>query len=183
MDDPETLGPGPPMDFIICPRRCADYLSSHPISTRYLPCLMSSTTSTTTSPSFPQLIIDALDNYTKQTGIDLTTNPFSDKLQLSDFPDGIMELFQERAGAFKECGDGNRKLVNSLQPTVQIIHALSGTLGEAISLVSCMCFIHSVRLFDDYLYRSHFHQQKQSSSALMFSSKYVPLLSSLAGSL
>jgi hypothetical protein len=48
---------------------------------------MSSTTSTTTFSSIPQIIIDALDNYTKQTGIDLTTNPFSDKLQLSDFPE------------------------------------------------------------------------------------------------
>jgi hypothetical protein len=65
-----------------------------------------------------------------------------------------MKLFQERAGEFKEYGDGNRNLINSLQPAVQILHMLSGTPGEAISLVSCTCFIHSVRLFNDYVHNT-----------------------------
>jgi fungal STAND N-terminal Goodbye domain len=98
---------------------------------------MSATTSTTTSPSNFRLIIDAaLDEYTKQTGIDLTHNPFAYKLQHSHSPDRVLGLFQERAEQFKEYRDGNRKLINFLKPAVQVLHALSGTLGEAISLVS-----------------------------------------------
>jgi fungal STAND N-terminal Goodbye domain len=98
---------------------------------------MSATTSMTTSPSNFRLIIHAaLDEYTKQTGIDLTQNPFAHKLQHSDSPDRLVGLFQDRAKQFKEYRDGNRKLINFLKPAVEVLHALSGTLGEAISLVS-----------------------------------------------
>jgi fungal STAND N-terminal Goodbye domain len=102
---------------------------------------MSSTSSTTSSPSNFQLIIDtALNEYTKQTGIDLAQNPFAHKLQHSDSPDGVLKLFQERETEFEEYRDRNRKFINLLKPTVQVIHALSGTLGESISLVSCTRF-------------------------------------------
>jgi hypothetical protein len=99
---------------------------------------MSLTTSTTTPPSNLCLIIDAaLDEYTNQTGIDLTQIPFAQKIQQSDSPDHVIRLFQEREDEFKEFRDRNRKLINLLKPAVQVLHALSGTLGEAISLVSC----------------------------------------------
>jgi fungal STAND N-terminal Goodbye domain len=100
--------------------------------------------STTTLPSNFRLIIDAaLDDYTKQTGIDLTQNPFACRIQQSDSPDHVMGLFQEREKEFKEYRDRNRKLINVLKPAVQVLHALSGTLGEAVSLVSCPSFLPS----------------------------------------
>jgi fungal STAND N-terminal Goodbye domain len=133
------------------------------------------------SPSNFRLIIDAaLDEYTKQTGTDLTQNSFAHKFQHSDSPDHVLGLFQERAKEFKEYRDGNRELINFLKPAVEVLHALSGTLGEAISLVSCPSIVPPTS-FGDYLLRSHFHQQKQSSSELMFSSQYVPPLSSSTG--
>ena len=105
---------------------------------------MSSTTSITTSPSNFRLVIDAaLDNYKDQTGIDLTRNPSADKIQPSDSPDGVLKLFKEREKEFKDYRDRNRKFINFLKPAVQVLHALSGTLGEAISLVSRMALIHS----------------------------------------
>jgi fungal STAND N-terminal Goodbye domain len=106
---------------------------------------MSATTSTTTSPSNFRLIIDAaLDEYTKQTGMDLTQDPFAYKLQHSDSPHRVVGLFQDRANQFKEYRDGNRKLINFLKPVVEVLHALSGTLGEAISLVCALSFSHVV---------------------------------------
>ena len=60
---------------------------------------MSSTTHTPQS-NF-QLIIDALANYANQTGINLSNNPFADKLQLSNSPDAIIELLHDREKAFK----------------------------------------------------------------------------------
>jgi fungal STAND N-terminal Goodbye domain len=105
---------------------------------------MNSTTSTTTSSSNFRLIIDAaLDEYTKQTGIDLIRNPFAHKIQHSDSPESVLELFQERAKEFKEYRDGNRKLIDVLKPAVQILHALSDTLSEAVTLVSSTTFIPS----------------------------------------
>jgi fungal STAND N-terminal Goodbye domain len=140
---------------------------------------MSSTTSTTTSPHNFQLIVDAaLDEYTKQTGVDLAQNPLAHKLQHTDSSDGVLKLFQEREKEFKEYRDRNRKFINLLKPTVQVLHALSGPLGESISLVSCTSFILLTSLFDYYLNRYLFRQQRQYSSELMSSSQYVSQLSS-----
>ena len=109
---------------------------------------MSSTTSTTTSPHNFQLILDAaLVEYTEQTGVDLAGNPFTHKLQHIDSSDGVLKLFQEREKEFKEYRDRNRKLINLLKPTVQVLHALSGPLAESISLVSCTSFILSASFF------------------------------------
>jgi fungal STAND N-terminal Goodbye domain len=88
------------------------------------------------SHSNTQMIIDALADYANQTGIDLSQNPFAEKLRQSDTPDAILKLLQEREKAFKEYRDGNRRLISCLNPAVRVLHVFSGTLGEAISLVS-----------------------------------------------
>jgi hypothetical protein len=81
------------------------------------------------------LIIDAaLADYTKTTGIDLSKNPFAERL--SNSPEAILELLQEREKAFKEYRDGNRKLISCLSPAVKVLQAFSGILGNAVSLVS-----------------------------------------------
>jgi fungal STAND N-terminal Goodbye domain len=135
--------------------------------------------SSTTSPYNFQLIFDAaLDEYTKQTGIDLAQNPFAHKLQHSDSPEVVLKLFQEREREFKEYRDRNRKWMSLLKPTVQVLHALSGPLGESISLVSSTSFILLTSFFYYYFTRYLSRQQKQSSSGLMSSSQYVSQLSS-----
>src|SRR5712671_6639847 len=83
-----------------------------------------------------QLIIDALADYAKTSGIDLSENPFADKLQRARAPDDILQLLQEREKAFKEYRSRNRTLINCLRPAVNVLHAFSSTLGEAVNLVS-----------------------------------------------
>ena len=90
---------------------------------------------TTSSPSF-RLIIDAFDDYAKQVGEDLTKNPLADALRACDSPNAVLELLQEKAHAFKEYRDGDRKLIGCLKPVVQVVQGFSGIIGEAISLVS-----------------------------------------------
>ena len=103
---------------------------------------MSFMASTSTLDSnLPAIIDAALDEYTKQTGINLTQNPFSHKIHHSDSPDDIQGLFQEREKEFTEYRDGNRNLINCLKPVVQVLHALSGVLGAGISIVSLTSFI------------------------------------------
>jgi len=89
----------------------------------------------TTSPTL-QLVIDALGEYKNQTGIDLSQNPFAEKLQLCNNPNDILELLQERENAFRTYREENRTLINCLSPAVRVLHAFSGVLGEAVSLVS-----------------------------------------------
>ena len=83
-----------------------------------------------------QLITNALADYAKTTGIDLSKNPFATALEQSNSPEAILQLIQEREKAFKDYRDGNRRLIRCLSPAVNVIHAFSGILGEAISLVS-----------------------------------------------
>ena len=95
----------------------------------------------TVASSNSQLIINALDDYAKLTGVDLSMNPFAEKIQPSSSPDAILELLQEREKAFKEYRDANRGLIDCLSPAVRVLHAFSGTLGEALSQVSHICII------------------------------------------
>ena len=92
--------------------------------------------STSRAASNIQLITNALADYAKTTGIDLSKNPFAAALEQSNSPEAILQLIQEREKAFKDYRDGNRRLIRCLSPAVNVIHAFSGILGEAISLVS-----------------------------------------------
>jgi hypothetical protein len=100
---------------------------------------MSSTgqaTSSTSSTSNIQLITNALADYAKITGVDLSKNHFAAAIEQSNSPEAILELLQEREKAFKEYRDNNRRLLNFLTPAVKVIQAFSGILGEAVTLVS-----------------------------------------------
>ena len=83
-----------------------------------------------------QLIVDAMVDYTKMTGIDLSKNPFVAMLEQSNSPEAILQLLQGRQKAFMEYRDGNRRLINYLSPAVKVLQALSGIMGQAVSLVS-----------------------------------------------
>jgi hypothetical protein len=90
-----------------------------------------------------QLITGALADYSKETGIDLSNNPFVAVLEQLHSPEAILQLLQQREKAFKEYREGNRRLINCLSPAVNVLQAFSGILGEAASLVS-----HAFRLID-----------------------------------
>jgi hypothetical protein len=90
-----------------------------------------------------QSIIDALNDYADLTGLDLSKNPFVNKIQLLGSVEDILRLLQERENAFKEYCDGNRTLMRCLSPVVRVIHTFSVTLGEASTLVSYTCSLPS----------------------------------------
>ena len=96
-------------------------------------------TFTTSSTSNIQLITNALADYAKITGVDLSNNPFAAAIEQSNSPEAILGLLQEREKAFKEYRDNNRRLINCLSPAVKVIQAFSGLLGEAVTLVSNKC--------------------------------------------
>jgi len=99
---------------------------------------MSSTvqaTSSTSSTFSVQLITNALVDYSKITGIDLSKNPFAAAIESANTPREILELLQDREKAFKDYREGNRRLISCLSPAVNVIQAFSAILGEAVSLV------------------------------------------------
>jgi fungal STAND N-terminal Goodbye domain len=99
---------------------------------------MSSTGQATSSASNIQLIIDALADYVKITGIDLSKDSFAATFEQSNSTDAILQQLHEREKAFKEYRDRNRSLISCLSPAVKVLQAFSGILGEAVSLVSYM---------------------------------------------
>ena len=83
-----------------------------------------------------QLILDALDKYAEQSGINLRENPFADKVLGCDSSGSILLLLQENVKEFKEYRDQHRKFIDCLGPVGQFVHAFSGILGQAAGLVS-----------------------------------------------
>ena len=96
--------------------------------------------STVQAPSFSvniQLIIDdALADYARITGIDLSDTPFATTFEQSNSPEAILQLLQGREKAFKEYRNGDRRLISCLSPMVKVLQAFSGIIGEAVSLMS-----------------------------------------------
>ena len=92
--------------------------------------------------SFQEILDKALTAYRREIGVAINNHPFINELQGRDSPDDVLKLLEEKANAFKVYREGNRKLINWLSPVVQVIHALSGVLGEAVSfLLGCISFL------------------------------------------
>jgi hypothetical protein len=105
---------------------------------------MSSTGQATSPFENIKLIINALADYAKETGVDLSKNPFASKLEQSQSPEDILHLLDSREKGFKEYREGTRRLTNFLNPAVKVLHGFSGILSDAAGLVSRKC--HLVRL-------------------------------------
>ena len=88
--------------------------------------------------SFQAIFDKALADYREKIGVELDKHPFADDLRGRDSPDDILKLLEDKAKAFKVYRDGNRELISWLSPVVQVIHALSGVLGEVVSLMNRM---------------------------------------------
>ncbi|KAF8269005.1 hypothetical protein EI94DRAFT_1052518 [Lactarius quietus] len=82
-----------------------------------------------------QLILDAVDKYAEETGINLNENPFTDKVKGCDSPSAVLVLLQENLKAFKDYRDKNRKFIECMNPIVKFVHTFSGILGEAAGLM------------------------------------------------
>ena len=144
---------------------------------------MSSTGQATSSTSNIKLFTDALADYARITGVDLSTNPFASTLEQSDSLEAILQLLQERETAFKKFRKKYRRLINCVTPCFQALHVISGTLGEALSLPLVSYACHLVNRFNVTLVSSTSHQQRPCSLPSIFSSSYVPSIRSLNSSL
>ena len=86
--------------------------------------------------SFQAILDKALDEYREQIGVELDKHPLTDNLRGHGSPDDILKLLEDKAKAFKTYRDGNRKLITWLSPVVQVVHTLSGVIGQAVSVTA-----------------------------------------------
>jgi len=97
---------------------------------------MSKVSSTTTSPTnFQNLFNTALGAYEKKTKNDLLTHPLSAKLQHCHSPAAILSVLQELVQQLDQRRCRNERIRSCLNPIVNVLHALSTTIGEGVGLV------------------------------------------------
>ena len=103
-----------------------------------------SSTSNTSSPlsKFETLLDAALAKYAKRTGEDLRNHPLAAAIDKCESPDSILAIFQAQSHAFDQSRNGDPKLIKSLGPLVNGLHAISTNtvLSAGASLVSPIQF-------------------------------------------
>ncbi|SRR6266702_709189 len=120
--------------------------------------------------SLQPILNAALADYTKQIGIELSKQPFTDSLRSCGSPDDVLKLLEDKANQFKDFRDRKRKLFNWLSPVVHVVHTLSAALGASITLVSRKFSFFARTFFTNSVTRFRSNQQRRYFLALMFSS-------------
>jgi hypothetical protein len=98
---------------------------------------MSHSTLDSDSSSNYQLIFDsALNAYKKKTGKDLQFDPLFRTLENCNSPSAIIDVLRQQIPAIDPSGSSNGRLTNWLNPTVNVLCALSTTISHVVSPVS-----------------------------------------------
>jgi hypothetical protein len=111
-------------------------LSSSQFLSSSLNTLMSHTQSSSTPSNFQIILGNALNAYKKRTKKDLLKHPLADRLRACDSPSSILTVLQEQVQELNESQRSNERLTKWLDPTVNVLHAFSETLGGGVGLVS-----------------------------------------------
>ena len=74
--------------------------------------------------------------YEKKTGKDLIAHPLATEINGCNSPEAILIVLEGKVNDLKKSRSGDERLSKWLGPTVNILNALSATLGEGVSSVS-----------------------------------------------
>ncbi|KAH9033920.1 hypothetical protein EDB85DRAFT_1043365 [Lactarius pseudohatsudake] len=86
--------------------------------------------SSSSTPNLQPIFEKALKDYKKKTGTDLTTHPIAVELNGCDSPESILAVLEREANELNQSRSSDDRLIKWLGPTVNILNALSATLGE-----------------------------------------------------
>ena len=87
------------------------------------------------SHNFQLLFNNALKAYEKHTKNDLLAHPLATQLQTCSSPGAILAVLQQQVQDLDQSRTADERWTKWLDPTVNVLYALSGTLGEGVSLV------------------------------------------------
>jgi hypothetical protein len=99
---------------------------------------MSHTQSTTPSSNFQLIINNALSKYKKRTKKDLLAHPLAAQFQSCDSPSAILAVLQQQLQGLDQSRSSDERWSRWLDPTVNVLNALSTTLGAGVGLVCLM---------------------------------------------
>ena len=95
-----------------------------------------SITTASSSSNFQLIFNDALKAYEKRTKKDLLAHPLAAELQDCNSPRKILAVLHQQAQGLDQSLSSNDRWTKWLDPTLNVLYMLSGTLGEGIGLVS-----------------------------------------------
>jgi hypothetical protein len=94
------------------------------------------TTTATSSTNFQLIFNNALKAYEKRTKKDLVAHPLATELQTCNSPSAILAVLHKQAQGLDRSPSSDDRWTKWLDPTVNVLHTLSDTLGEGVGLVS-----------------------------------------------
>src|SRR5712671_5574916 len=92
------------------------------------------------SSRFEYIFNSALDAYKKRTSQDLASHPLLAKFQSCNSADAILAILREQVPAFGQSQSSHESHSTWLVPVVNVLYALSATLGEGVGLVGTIQF-------------------------------------------
>ena len=90
---------------------------------------------TASSPSFETIFKEALEEYKKKTKKDIASHPLAAQLKSCDSPSAILAILRAQVQASDKSQSADERLTKWLDPTVNVLYAFSGILGDAVGLV------------------------------------------------
>ena len=119
------------------------YITSPPPGQTLIPMAnaMASTSTrpvTTMSPStsnFQLIFNSAVKAYERRTKTDILAHPLASQLQACNSPSSIIDILQGQMDGLAQVRTSDEKLTKWLNPTINVLFAFSGLVGEGVSLV------------------------------------------------
>ncbi|KAF8263784.1 hypothetical protein EI94DRAFT_556301 [Lactarius quietus] len=91
--------------------------------------------SSSSTPNFQPIFEKALEEYKKKTGKDLTAHPLAAEIKDCSSSEAILTVLEGKANELNHSRSSDERLIKWLSPTVNILQALSSTLGDGAGLV------------------------------------------------
>ena len=103
--------------------------------------MLSSIQASSSTTNFQPIFEKALQEYKKKTRKDLTSHPLAAEIKACDSPQAILTVLEEKANELDQSRGSDERLTKWLNPTVNILSALSATLGQGAGLVSSLIIL------------------------------------------
>ena len=92
-------------------------------------------TASSSSSNFQLIINNALDKYKKRTKNDLLAHPLATQLRSCDSPNAVLTVLHQQVQWSDQYRSGDDRWSRWLGPTINVLCALSSTVGAGVSLV------------------------------------------------
>jgi hypothetical protein len=95
-------------------------------------------TAAASSHNFQLIFNNALKAYERRTNNDLLAHPLAAQLQACNSPSAVLLVLQQQLQELNQSRTSDERLTKWLDPTVNVLYAFSGALGEGVGLVGFM---------------------------------------------